>query len=118
LAVGVRYVPPHIEHKYINTFLEEEEPEPPSVHCVGLRNVNLHNPLLHEKHADGFSLFDFMPCAAADDNRMCKDPRCQYLAAEGWEFCCGKCEFYFEEYGGNLLRPKKKHCNRCWRVYS
>ena len=91
-----------------------EEPEPPPLPVWDLPGVDINDPALCRPGWDGYSKMDFMP--KVQEYRFCKDPRCEYLAADKWDFCCGKCEYYFETYGNNPRRPKKKHCRRCWRV--
>lgn len=98
---------------YNKTF--HQEPEPPPLPVWKLQGLDLSDPSLHVKFADGYSKMDFMPNAFT--HRFCKDPRCYYLASDKWDFCCGKCQYYYDEYGFNPDKPKKKHCKRCWRVY-
>jgi hypothetical protein len=81
---------------------------------VDLPGVDPNDPSLHIKWWDGYSKMEFMPNAF--ETQFCKDPRCGYLAADKWEFCCGKCQYYYETYGFDPLRPKKRHDKRCWRV--
>ena len=95
--------------------ISHQEPEPPPLPVGDMPGVDRHDPSLHVKGCDGYSKMDFVPNPFT--RRLCKDPRCGYLAADKWDFCCGKCEHYFDEYGFDRARPKKKHCNRCWRVY-
>ena len=95
--------------------ISHQEPEPPPLPVWALLGVDLQDASLHITRWDGFTKMDFMPNPV--HFRSCKDPRCGYLAADKWDYCCGKCQYYFETYGFDLGRPKKKHCNDCWRVY-
>jgi hypothetical protein len=95
--------------------ISHQEPEPPPLPVWAVPGVDLNDPSLLVTQKDGYSKMDFLPNVC--ERQLCKDPRCQYLAADKWEFCCGKCQYYYETYGLQLGRPTKKHCNRCWRVY-
>ena len=95
--------------------ISHQEPEPPPLPVWALLGVDLQAASLHITRYDGYTKMDFMPNPC--HFRSCKDPRCKYLAADKWDYCCGKCQHYFETFGFDIGRPKKKHCNDCWRVY-